>query len=335
MAIDMRKLASTDNRFELIVSDEARVVDLVNASMRKGAADILEKENFLWVDVPLMTKITGACENVDTLYSFDHFGKEAYLAQTGQLYLEGKIPLHNKLWTVITSFRAESSADSRHLNQFKLLELEHRGNLKDVMDNIEFTVKHMIIQVLKDLPIEMNLLGRFVELESWVKSPFKKLTYTKGISLLEEEGFKISWGDDLTSEHEAFLVKINGNKPLFITHFPKEIKFFNMKENESNPDVVNSCDLLMPYSGESCGAAERENDVEKLVERLKTSKMFKILSARGKTLDDFEDYIAMVRKHPILHSGCGIGINRITQSILGSNDIRTSTSYPIQCNVLY
>ena len=128
----LEEFSTTKNRFELIVKEEAAIIDGINDSLMWGAMDYLRSSGFKWVEVPILTKITGACENVDTLYAVDHFGQEAYLAQTGQLYLEAKIPLHKKLWTIITSSRAEDKADDRHLNQFQLIELEHEGTLDGV-----------------------------------------------------------------------------------------------------------------------------------------------------------------------------------------------------------
>ena len=146
---------------------------------------------------------------------------------------------------------------------------------------------------------------------------------------------EIEWGDDLTHAHELFLVEKYGNRPLFITHYPKDIKFFNMRVNDDDPSVVNSADLIMPYSGESVGSAERENDYERLVKRLKESQMFRILSKRGVTMKDFEEYLNLVKKDPILHSGCGIGFTRVSQSVMGFEDIRMATSYPLNSAILY
>ncbi|MFH1064759.1 MAG: amino acid--tRNA ligase-related protein [Candidatus Woesearchaeota archaeon] len=333
--LDLEILKSTDGRFSRIISGSAKAVDEVNDSLMWGARKYLREQGFMWLEVPIMTKITGACENVDTLYKLDHFGKESYLAQTGQLYLEAKIPLHEKVWTIITSSRAESSVDARHLNQFQLVEFEHKGDFESMLVHIEGLVKSMISEAIDKNEDLLNILGRYSEVTGWVAEPFARLSYTEAIDMLKDSGYVIEWGDDLSSKTEQELVMIMGNRPLFITHFPKAIKFFNMRQNDDDARIVNSSDLLMPYSGESVGAAERENNYELLVKRLVESPMFRILAERGKTLDDFKDYLDMVKKHPILHSGCGIGFNRISQSVLGADDIRVSSNYPIQKGVLY
>lgn len=333
--INLSILNETKNRFSLITTEESRMVDKVNDSLMWGAKDYFRKNGFVWVEVPTLTKITGACENVDTLYNLNHFGQEAYLAQTGQLYLEAKIPLHKKVWTVITSSRAEACADSRHLNQFQLVEIEHEGNLEDLLKNMESTVKSMISEAVQINGYLLKELGRYDELEKWVSEPFNCISYSEGVDMLKGTENQIKWGEDLKSRQEFYLVETLGNKPLFVTHFPKEIKFFNMRQNDFDEKVVNSCDLVMPYSGESAGAAERENNHERLVKRLVESNMFKILSKRGKTIDDFDDYLNLIKKYPVLHSGCGIGFNRMTQSVLAMEDIRGTVSFPLQREVLY
>ena len=127
--------------------------------------------------------------------------------------------------------------------------------------------------------------------------------------------------------HEKLLVS-NG-VPTFITHFPEAIKFFNMRRNEENPKVVNSADLILPCSGEAVGAAEREHDHELLKKKLLESEMYKRLKEKGKDIKDFGWYLNVVKEKPIKHAGCGIGLNRVTQFILGIDDIRASTAYPM------
>jgi len=326
-------MARTADRFQLINGETFRLIDTVNDALLMGGITHLHAEGFRWIEVPTLTKITGACENVDSLYAVDHFGQEGYLAQTGQLYLEAKIPSHKKVWTLMTSSRAEASNDDRHVNQFQLLEFEHEGDLSSLLDNIESTIQAMVRNAIETTGDELRTLGRDMgHLASYLE-PFQRITYTEAVNMLEE--FGVIWGDDLKADHEKYLVEQFGDKPLFVTHYPRRIKFFNMRTNRQNPAVVNSADLLLPFSGESVGSAERENDHTHLVKKLEESDMFKILERRGKTLDDFQDYLVLIRKHPILHAGCGIGFTRVSQSVLGFPDIRMATNYPIQSDVLY
>ncbi len=330
----LEQLAKTENRFELINSEEMACIDRINSSLYTGAVEYFTKNGFCWVEVPTLTKITGACENVNTLYSVDHFGVEAYLAQTGQLYLEAKIPSHKKVWTVIASSRAEPEVDGRHLNQFTLLEFEHAGDFESLLFNIENLVKSMVKKALENNEEDFESLGVGIDGLSFYTKKFNRITYTEAIEMLKND-FGAKWGDDLKSKHELFLVDALGGRPLFITHYPKEIKFFNMRVNDDDDRIVNSADLIMPHSGESVGSAERENDYERLVKRLLDSPMYRILKERGRSIDDFASYLNFVKKNPILHSGCGIGFNRISQSVIQASDIRIATNYPLNRESIY
>jgi len=330
----LEELVETKNRFDVINSEGMACVDRINSSLYTGAVEYLTKNRFCWVEVPTLTKITGACENVNTLYAVDHFGVEAYLAQTGQLYLEAKIPSHKKVWTVITSSRAEEEVDGRHLNQFTLIEFEHAGGFESLLSHIENLIKSMIKKALKNNEEDFHFLKVDVDRLSLYLKKFNRITYTEAIEILGPE-FGTKWGDDLKSKQELFLVDALGGRPLFITHYPKEIKFFNMRVNDEDERIVNSADLIMPFSGESVGSAERENNYERLVKRLLDSPMYRILKERGKSIDDFADYLNLVKKNPILHSGCGIGFNRVSQSVLQSKDIRAVTNYPINRENIY
>lgn len=180
---------------------------------------------------------------------------------------------------------------------------------------------------MEALQVGEDYLARFL-------APFKRVTYTDAIDMLKDRS-AIKWGDDLKSEHELAVVAMLGGGPAFITHYPKEIKFFNMRVNRECQSVVNSADLILPFSGESTGSAERENDYGLLRERLLSSPMFKNLQRRGKDIGDFMEYLEMVRQNPSLHFGCGIGFNRVSQSVLQVPDIRISTNYPINSKSLY
>ena len=141
--------------------------------------------------------------------------------------------------------------------------------------------------------------------------------------------YGVTWGDDLKSYHEQFLVKIHGDRPLFITHYPKAIKFFNMRVNSKNPQIVNNTDLILPCSGEAVGAAEREYEYEAVYERLAESNMLKQLVQRGGGISDFQWYLDFYKKHNVPHAGCGIGLNRVTQFVLQTDDIRATTVFPL------
>ncbi len=284
--------------------------------------------------MPHITKATGACENMATMFELDYFGRKAYLSQTGQLYLEALVPSLEKVWCVIHSFRAEPDVDERHLTEFTLVEFEFLGNLERLLEHIENTIASMVSEVKLRCSDSLDMLGIDDDAFEKAKPPYVRLTYTKAVELLGDLGVK--WGDDLKSWHEKELVRMLGDRPVLVTHYPKAIKFFNMRQNDYDPYIVNSVDLLLPHSGEAVGGAEREHEYERLRQRLMESTMLKQLLEKGGDVSDFDWYLEVYRNQGgKLHSGAGIGLNRVTQFVLSVDDIRASTLYPMNKEMVY
>jgi asparaginyl-tRNA synthetase len=298
----------------------------IEGLLLQGARKYFDDMEFKEIVVPHITKATGACENIDTLFVVDYFGQKGYLSQTAQLYLESLIPWMNKVWCISPSFRAEPRVDNRHLTEFTLVELEFAGTFEELLEHVEGVIISMITSVLKKMTsrwLDRNRLRQVV-------TPFPRISYTEAIQTLERE-----FGHDITREEEQILVQKHGNTPLFITHYPKAMKFFNMIENEENPQLVNSADLILPFGGEAVGAASREYKADRLLKRLEESQMLKQLEARGGSIEDFTWYVNVYKKYETApHAGCGIGLNRVTQFVLGVDDIRMCTAYPLNRETL-
>ena len=127
-----------------------------------------------------------------------------------------------------------------------------------------------------------------------------------------------------------------GYKPFFLTHWPSEIKFFNMRNNDVEPGLANSCDLILPFAGEAVGGAEREHTYERLKNKLEKSKMLELIKARGGKIEDFEWFLSFYKHNKVdLHSGYGMGFNRVTQSLLMLDDIRACTVFPQNSEVYW
>ncbi len=296
--------------------------------MLSGARSYFEANGFSEILVPHITRATGACENIATMFEVNFFDERRYLAQTGQLYLEVLTPYLGKVWAAGPSFRAEPDVDDRHLVEFTLVEIEFKGGFDELLGHIEGTITSMVDKVLKTRGEDLELLRVDKERLREVRAPFRRITYTDAVDVLAGSGVK--WGDDLKSAHEKHLTHYYGGKPLFITHYPKAIKFFNMKENDANPNIVDSADLILPFSGEAVGAAEREHQYDRLVSRLLDSSMYRLLKERGGSLEDFAWFLDFYKENEgCKHSGCGIGMNRVTQFVLGSADIRATTTWPM------
>lgn len=303
-----------------------RAMVYVEGLLLQGARRYFDDMEFNEIVVPHITKATGACENIDTLFAVDYFGEKGYLSQTAQLYLESLIPWLNKVWCISPSFRAEPRVDNRHLTEFTLVELEFAGTFEELLEHIEGVLVSMISSVLRKMTsrwLDRNRLRQVVP-------PFPRVTYTEAIKELDRE-----FGHDITREEEQLLVQKHGGMPLFITHFPRAMKFFNMIENEENPQLVNSADLILPFGGEAVGAASREYKSDRLLKRLEESQMLRQLLAKGGSIKDFDWYIDVYNKYPgAPHAGCGIGLNRVTQFVLGVEDIRMCTAYPLNRETL-
>lgn len=298
------------------------------AAMFRGARRYVESKGFIGVhNVPEIVGVTGACENVDTLFKVDFFGKQAYLAQSDQLYLELLSPTLGKVYAEIQSFRMEPEADDRHLCQFALFEIEHLGDLDELIGHLSGIVRSAVTEVLATCENELRThFGRDIEALRGLE--FKRITYTEAVERLQSDFPGLAWGDDLKAHHERRLTELMG--PCFLTHYPLPIKFFNMKQNAADPRVVNSTDMLLPYSGESAGAAEREHDYETIERRLKTSDMYARLLSLGGKEEDFAWYLDAHKGREIpLHSGAGVGMARVAQFILGVSDIREAVPFLI------
>lgn len=294
-------------------------------AMFRGARRYVEANGFIGVhNMPEIVGVTGACENIDTLFKVDYFGRPAYLAQSDQLYLELITPYLKKVYAEIQSFRMEPEVDDRHLCQFSLFEIEHLGGLDELIANLSGIIQSAGRQVAQDCEAELRLFGRKPEDINQIQ--FKTITYGDAVTLLQPDFPELAWGDDLKANHERLLTEKLG--PVFLTHYPLPIKFFNMKQNADDPRVVNSTDMLLPFAGESAGAAERETRYDEVVSRLKSSDMYQRLIALGGKDEDFEWYLNAHKDKDIpLHSGAGIGMARVAQFFLGLNDIRDAVPF--------
>lgn len=349
MKKEIESLLGVDNIEHRVTLPPVAGIAKIEAEAVNGAINYCEDNGYQHVLIPHMTGATGACENFSTLFSTDLFGKSAYFNQTGQLFLEAFMHEFDKTYCFGPSFRKENRADNRHLIEFPLFEIETAGvDLEALQGEVSGIFGSMIENIEQKCGKELGYLLDNPDLTN-IKPPYASMTYRDAIDGLVEYGLK--FGDDLKNEHEAALVEMNGGKPLFVTHYPKEIKFFNMRTNRSDQKIVNSMDLLMPYSGESVGAAEREEDYRVLRTRLEESDMLRLLedaisvengfkgsnkdALHTEAMSRFDWYLEVIKQHPIMHAGCGIGINRVVQSILKTDDIRYATAFPMNRETMF
>jgi asparaginyl-tRNA synthetase len=325
--VDMDQL---DKRHMLVQSVPMAALISLRGLLLRAVRQFMEKESCLEVTIPTITSLTGACEDFSTLFSLDYFGKRAFLTQTAQLHLEPLIhsQLLRRVYSINHSYRAEPRVDHRHLTEFLLIEMEIGfGDLETLIGIEERLLMSLIKTALESCSIELNILGADVTRLQAIVPPFRRLTYTQAIEQLKQLDMEIGWGDDLDQKSELALLEWAAS-PLFITHYPLELKFFNMRQNRENAGLVNAVDLLLPGVGEICGGAEREEDPERLRTRLMNSSAIKHVLANGGSAQDYEWYLQLRELDSIPYAGFGMGFERLVQFIISSPSCLNCTEYP-------
>jgi len=328
-----------------MASEVLKELILINSAMSRAFRDHYDDAGLTHVEVPQIVGVTGACENVDTLFRVgNRLGCPLFFSQTGQLCLEQALLHFQGVWTSMHSGRDEELEDERHLRQFLLTEEEFDWSMasagdrpydeeemyETMLQRIETAVKAACRGVIRAHGELLEKFGRpTTELAASLDKPFHRISYDNAIDLLAQNGFDdLKWGDDLKTAEEAAVVRIMNAgetqpRPVFIMRYPKEIKFFNMKVSEKDNRVVLSADLVFPVSGEGVGSAVREHDGTKLEQRLLGSTMFRLHQERGGTLNEFRWYLDLVSSGQTRpHAGYGIGNERVLQYLLGVADIR-------------
>lgn len=304
----------------------------INADIFYSIDKYFKDKSFFVCNPSVLAGVLGACENFDTVFKIKkaEHGYQ-FLSQTAQLQLERLLSFNiDKVASINKSFRDESiTNDGRHLKEFTLVEIEIANcELSKLLDTIEDFIKFIACSLLSNRD---GLLKKIYDIDikkkskQFIDKAYARITYDEAIKLLRKSGTDINWGDDLNRFHEQFIAKEMGEIPTFITHFPADIKFFNMRVNRKRKEIVNSADLILPISGEAVGSAEREFDYEILIKRFEDSQMYAKMKDAGVTIKDLGCYFKIVKKNDIpKHAGCGIGMERVLQALLSPclTDIR-------------
>ena len=265
-------------------------------------------------------------------YSDDFFGKQTSLTVSGQLEGELAAMALGKIYTFGPTFRAENSNTPRHLAEFWMIEPEVAFIQKDeLMDLEEDFIKYCVRWALDHCQDDLQFLNQFVDkgliarLESVVKTDFVRLTYTEGINILQEAikngkkfEFPCTWGDDLASEHERYLVEEHFNKPVIMSDYPKDIKAFYMKINDDDK-TVQGTDVLFPQIGEIIGGSVREESLDKLNAEIERREI---------PMKDMWWYLDTRRFGAAPHAGFGLGFERLMLFVTGMQNIRDVIPFP-------
>lgn len=320
-----------------------RVRSLVAYAIHK----FFQEQGFVYVHTPLITgsDCEGAGEmfRVTTLdldnvpkteqgevdYTQDFFGKSVNLTVSGQLNGEMFATAFGNIYTFGPTFRAENSNTPRHAAEFWMIEPEMAfADLSDNMDVAEAMVKYIIKFVMENAPEEMKFFNKFIEpglidrLENVVNNEFERITYTKAIELLtpykDQFKYPVEWEAGLQTEHERFITEKIYKKPVFVTDYPAGVKAFYMKQNPDGKTVA-AVDLLVPGVGEIIGGSQREENYEVLINKIKE---------QGMNEETYKAYLDTRKYGTVVHSGFGLGFERMVMYLTGMSNIRDVIPFP-------
>ena len=316
-----------DHRHLWLRSSRQHAIMKIRNEIIRATYEFFNQEGFIKVDPPILTG--SAPEGTTELFHTKYFDEEAYLSQSGQLYMEAAAMAFGKVFSFGPTFRAEKSKTRRHLIEFWMMEPEmafmHQDQSLEVQEKY---VAYLVQSVLDNCDIYLDTLERDKELlKKYTQLPYDRISYDDAVALLNASGFDdIVWGDDFGSPHETFIAN-QSERPVFILNYPKAIKPFYMKEHPDRPEVVLCADMIAPEGyGEIIGGSEREVDYQRLSEQIEKF---------GLSKDDYAWYLDLRKYGSVPHSGFGLGLERMVTWISGTEHIRESIPFPRLLNRIY
>ena len=312
-----------DHRHLWLRSSLQRASLRVRHEVEQAIHDFFYENDFVRIDTPILTGAIG--ESVGTLFKINYFEESAYLAQTGQLYVEAACPAFRKVYCFGPTFRAEKSKTRRHLTEFWMIEPEVA--FADSNDNMilqENFLCYIVGRVLERCKPELQQLDRDTsELEA-ASPPFARISYTDSVELLRENGSEIEWGSDLGAPDEMLLAD-QFDRPVFVHDYPKSVKAFYMKANPDDSRTVLCNDLLVQGYGELIGGSQREDDLDLLLARIREEDLPE---------EAYDWYLDLRRYGTFVHSGFGLGLERTVAWITGRSHVREAIPFPRLMNRL-
>jgi len=301
-------------------SKRQRLILKIRSELMRKIHEFFHQKDFTQVTAPVLTPTAG--EGTSSLFSVDFFDQgKVFLSQTGQLHAESAAAAFSKVYCFGPTFRAEKSSTRKHLLEFWMLEPEMAFyNYKDAMNLAEELIVFLIQNLLTSHSKELEELGRDLKkLEKGRETPFARLTYLEACELLKKRQPDFEPGRDLGAKDETLLSEIF-EKPVFVHHYPKNIKAFYMKEDSKDPKLSLSFDLLAGEGyGELIGGSQREDDLDRLIKSIKTHKLEEKY---------FQWYLDLRRYGSFEHSGFGLGLERMLSWVCGLEHVRETTPFP-------
>jgi asparaginyl-tRNA synthetase len=320
-----------DHRHLWIRSPRQASILRIRAEIIKAARDFFDDRGFTLTDPPIITP--AACEGTTTLFPVDYFEDQAYLTQSGQLYIEATAMALGKVYSFGPTFRAEKSKTRRHLTEFWMVEPEVAyATLDDVMELAEGLLSFLVKRCLEKRRTDLQTIGRDIAKLEQIAPPFPRITYDEAVQKLQD-GFaqgklenKFEWGGDLGSPDETYLSALY-DKPLMVHRYPAKVKAFYMEPDPQRPDLALCVDVLAPEGyGEIIGGSQRMASGELLLQRI---------HEHGLPESAFKWYLDLRKYGSVPHGGFGMGIERAVAWICGLEHVRETIPFPRMLYRLY
>lgn len=314
-----------DHRHLWLRSSKQRALMHIRSRICHAARRYLDELDFICCDAPILTPTS--CEGTTSLFHVDYFDRAAYLTQSGQLYGEAAAMALGRIYVFGPTFRAEKSKTRRHLTEFWMLEPEMAfWDLNEAIELAEGLVYRIVTDVLETCSEHLKALERDTSRLESLAPPFPRIKYDEAVEILKKEGSDFKWGEDFGAEDET-IISNSFDKPVFITHYPAEVKAFYMKRDPENPDLALCVDLLAPEGyGEIIGGGQREDSLEELEKRIQDHQLDKA---------PLEWYLDLRRYGSVPHSGFGLGIERTIGWLAGIHHVRETIPFPRLLDRLY
>ncbi|PIE89558.1 MAG: asparagine--tRNA ligase [Acidobacteria bacterium] len=307
-----------DNRHLWFRSKKQWAVLRIRHTIIKAVRDFFDSRDFTLIDSPILTPTSA--EGSSSLFEVNYFDDQAFLSQTGQLYLEPAAASFGKVYCFGPTFRAEKSKTRRHLTEFWMVEPEIAfAHLDDIMKLSEEFIHAIVTRVLEENPFELEILERDTDKLKAALKPFVRMTYDEAVAKLKEQGSDINWGEDFGGDDETMLTK-QYDQPIIVHRFPKVFKAFYMEPDPENRELVLGMDVLAPEGyGEIIGGGERASSIEYLLDQLEQHKLDQ---------EPYEWYLDVRRYGSFPHAGFGMGIERAVAWICKLPHVRETIPYP-------
>jgi asparaginyl-tRNA synthetase len=303
----------------------------VRAEIIKAARDFFDERGFTLTDPPILTP--AACEGTTTLFPVDYFDEQAYLTQSGQLYIEATAMALGKVYSFGPTFRAEKSKTRRHLTEFWMVEPEVAyGELDDIMALAEGLLSYLVKRCLEHRRPDLQTIGRDVSKLENIEAPFPRITYDEAVKMLQEAHAKgalennFEWGGDLGSPDETY-ISSQFDRPVMVHRYPAKVKAFYMEPDPQRPDLALCVDVLAPEGyGEIIGGSQRMASYDLLLKRIHD---------HGLPEEAFKWYLDLRKYGSVPHAGFGMGIERAVAWICGLEHVRETIPFPRMLHRLY